>query len=68
MVENALRHLHAERGRTVVWVEQYVARVLALADIVYILAKGRVVWSGEPSELRASPVLVRSYLGGQPVA
>jgi branched-chain amino acid transport system ATP-binding protein len=65
MIEKTLRHLHRERGRTVVWVEQYAARVLAVADIVYLLGRGRVVWAGEPSELRASPVLVRSYLGGQ---
>ena len=67
LVEQTLRHLHAERGRTIVWVEQYAARVLAVADIVYILGRGRVAWAGEPSELRASPVLVRTYLGGQPV-
>ena len=65
MVERTLRHLHTERGRTVVWVEQYAARVLAVADVVYILGRGSVVWAGEPSELRASPVLARSYLGGQ---
>ena len=67
MVERTLRHLHDERERTVVWVEQYATRVLAIADIVYILGRGRVVWAGEPSELRASPVLVRSYLGGRAV-
>ncbi len=65
--EPTRRHLHTERGRTIVWVEQYAARVLAVADVVYILGRGRVVWAGEPSELRASPVLVRTYLGGQPV-
>jgi len=47
-----------------VWVEQYAARVLAVADVVYILGRGRVVWTGEPSELRASPVLQKTYLGG----
>jgi branched-chain amino acid transport system ATP-binding protein len=64
MVERTLRHLHDERRRTVVWVEQYAARVLAVADLVYILGRGRVVWAGEPSELQASPVLMRTYLGG----
>jgi branched-chain amino acid transport system ATP-binding protein len=64
MVEQTLRHLHSDRGRTIVWVEQYAARVLGLADIVYILGRGRVVWAGEPFELKASPVLIRSYLGG----
>jgi len=64
MISETLEHLHTEMGRTIVWVEQYVARVLALADIVYILGRGRVVWAGEPSELRASKVLRETYLGG----
>jgi len=64
MVGDTLAHLHSELGRTIVWVEQYAARVFALADVVYILGRGRVVWAGEPSELRASPVLRRTYLGG----
>ncbi len=64
MIEETLRHLHEEAKTTIVWVEQYASRVLSLADIVYILGRGRVVWAGEPAELRASPVLVRSYLGG----
>ena len=58
------QNLHAELGRSIVWVEQYAARVLALADIVYILGRGRIAWAGEPSELRASPVLRQTYLGG----
>lgn len=66
-IERTLRHLHSDLGRTVVWVEQYAAHVLSVADVVYILGKGRIAWSGEPSELRASPVLTRSYLGGQPL-
>jgi branched-chain amino acid transport system ATP-binding protein len=67
MVESTLRDLHAERGTSIVWVEQYASRVLGLADIVYILGRGRVVWAGEPGELRASPVLTRTYLGGAAV-
>ena len=63
MVEDTLRDLH--RDRTIVWVEQYASRVLGIADIVYVLGRGRVVWAGEPSELRASPVLMKSYLGGE---
>jgi branched-chain amino acid transport system ATP-binding protein len=63
LIANTLRDLHAD-GHTIVWVEQYAARVLELADVVYILGRGRVLWAGEPSELKASPVLVRSYLGG----
>jgi branched-chain amino acid transport system ATP-binding protein len=67
MIEDTLRDLHRLWGTTIVWVEQYASRVLRLADLVYILGRGRVVWAGEPAELRASPVLVRSYLGGTAV-
>ena len=67
MIEETLRYLHRERSTTIVWVEQYASRVLALADVVYILGRGRVVWAGEPGELQASPVLMRSYLGGSAV-
>jgi len=64
MIEETLGDLHANNGKTILWVEQYASHVLARADIVYVLGRGSVVWAGEPSELRASPVLVRSYLGG----
>jgi branched-chain amino acid transport system ATP-binding protein len=63
MIEETLHDLHVRGGKTVLWVEQYASHVLARADIVYILGRGRVVWAGEPAELRASPVLIRSYLG-----
>ncbi len=63
-ISDTLAHLHADLGRTIVWVEQYAARVLALADIVYILGRGRIAWAGEPAELRASAVLRRTSLGG----
>jgi branched-chain amino acid transport system ATP-binding protein len=66
LVAQTLADLHAD-GHTIVWVEQYASRVLELADVVYILGRGRVQWAGEPAELRASPVLVRSYLGGASV-
>ena len=63
MIEETLHELHANASKTILWVEQYASHVLARADIVYVLGRGNVVWAGEPSELAASPVLVRSYLG-----
>jgi branched-chain amino acid transport system ATP-binding protein len=44
-----------DAGRTIVLVEQYLTYALELADLCYVLAKGRVVWAGEPAELRHSP-------------
>ena len=53
-----------ERGLTIVLVEQYLTYALRLADICYVLAKGRVEFVGEPGELRDSEALASSYLGG----
>ena len=38
------------------------SRALALADYVYVLGKGRVVFAGEPGELDDGDLLA-SYLG-----
>jgi branched-chain amino acid transport system ATP-binding protein len=51
------------RGLTIVLVEQYLTYALRLADICYVLAKGRVEFVGEPCELRDSEALASSYLG-----
>ncbi len=41
-----------DAGRTIVLVEQFVSQALRLADICYVIEKGRVAWAGEASELR----------------
>ena len=56
-----LRRL-AEQGAALLLVEQYVGRALELADFVYILNKGRVVFVGEAGELGEEQILA-SYLG-----
>jgi branched-chain amino acid transport system ATP-binding protein len=61
---DTLERLHHDEGRTILVVEQYATHALRLADLVYILNRGQVAWAGEPGELRASKVLVDSYLGG----
>jgi branched-chain amino acid transport system ATP-binding protein len=43
-----------DEGRTVVLVEQYLTYALGLADLCYVLGKGRVLWKGDPGELRGS--------------
>jgi branched-chain amino acid transport system ATP-binding protein len=50
------------QGRSLLLVEQYVTRALALADYVYILNKGRITFVGEPFELDAADVF-RDYVG-----
>ncbi|HWC32661.1 MAG TPA: ABC transporter ATP-binding protein [Actinomycetota bacterium] len=58
----AVASLRAE-GRTVVLVEQYVRRALELADLVYVMQRGRSVFVGEPAELSGRGALERAYLG-----
>jgi branched-chain amino acid transport system ATP-binding protein len=51
-----------EEGTTILLVEQYLTHALRLADICYVLAKGEVIFTGEPLELR-DPETVSRYLG-----
>ena len=48
---------------TLVLVEHHLESVLAIADNVLVLERGRVVWHGTPSALRARPQLVEATLG-----
>jgi branched-chain amino acid transport system ATP-binding protein len=52
----------AAEGASLLLVEQYVTRALALADYVYMMNRGNLVFVGEPSELEEEDVFVR-YLG-----
>jgi branched-chain amino acid transport system ATP-binding protein len=49
-------------GTSLLIVEQYVTRVLAVADYVYVLNRGSVVFVGEPSEMKRESVF-EQYLG-----
>ena len=64
-VEQVLESVRAirETGRTVLLVEQYVSRALELADVAYVIDKGRLAFAGEPGELEGHEVLERAYLG-----
>jgi branched-chain amino acid transport system ATP-binding protein len=54
----------AREGHGLLIVEQYVAKALALADLVYVLVRGRVVFAGEPSELAKTDIFAQ-YLGSE---
>jgi branched-chain amino acid transport system ATP-binding protein len=51
-----------EAGSSLLLVEQYIDRALALADHVYLLQKGEVAWNGAASDLQHSDLLGH-YLG-----
>jgi branched-chain amino acid transport system ATP-binding protein len=57
----------AAEGVSLLIVEQYVTKVMRVADFVYVLARGRIAFAGEPSEL-AHTDLIQQYLGVQVVA
>jgi branched-chain amino acid transport system ATP-binding protein len=46
-----------EEGTTILLVEQYLTYALDLADVCYVMGKGRIVFTGEPSELRGDASL-----------
>jgi branched-chain amino acid transport system ATP-binding protein len=52
-----------QEGMTIVMVEQYLTYALRMADIIYVLAKGKVAFCGEPSELAGDEALATAYLG-----
>jgi branched-chain amino acid transport system ATP-binding protein len=54
-----------ERGITVLLVEQNVHQTLAVSDFGFVLSKGRVVASGDSSELASREELQTAYFGGQ---
>jgi branched-chain amino acid transport system ATP-binding protein len=64
IVNEIFGHLRslAERGTSLLLVEQYVHRAMELADYVYVLRRGVVEFAGEPWELGTDEILV-SYLG-----
>ena len=58
---NSVQNL-ASTGVSIIIVEQYVDRVLALADTAYILVRGQISWNG-PATGVTEEVLAKSYLG-----
>ena len=52
----------AADGRSLLIIEQYVTKALAMADYVYVLARGEVAFACEPGELSDEDVFAR-YLG-----
>ncbi|MFL6239719.1 MAG: ABC transporter ATP-binding protein [Actinomycetes bacterium] len=51
-----------DEGTTIILVEQYLTYALRLADVCYVMGKGRIAFCGEPSELRGAASLA-GYVG-----
>jgi branched-chain amino acid transport system ATP-binding protein len=50
-------------GMTIVLVEQYLTYALGLADVCYMMNKGRITFVGEPAELMSNASVASAYLG-----
>jgi ABC-type branched-subunit amino acid transport system ATPase component len=51
------------RGITLLIIDHNIQFVFAVADYVYVMAEGRVVVSGPPSEIAVNPLVAEIYLG-----
>jgi branched-chain amino acid transport system ATP-binding protein len=58
-----LIHKLKEQGTAVLLVEQNLAFALSLADRVYIMSKGQIVYASTPDELRDNHQIKSRYLG-----
>ena len=61
-LEDQVRLLKME-GMTILLAEQNANFALKLSDRAYILEKGSVCWSGNASELKERPEVLKNYLG-----
>lgn len=52
------------QGVTVLLVEENASRAMEVADWVYLIDDGKVVWEGGPEEMSANEEIFATYLGG----
>ncbi|CAN5578928.1 ABC transporter ATP-binding protein [soil metagenome] len=52
-----------KEGLSLIVIDKNVQSLLALADRHYVIEKGRVLWNGTSTALRAQPELIHRYLG-----
>jgi len=63
-IVRAIAEMNRERGQAIVLVEQNVRKALEIAQRVYLLVSGRIIFKGTASELAAREDLMKLYLGG----
>jgi branched-chain amino acid transport system ATP-binding protein len=52
------------QGKTIVLVEEHPKRAFEVADLVYLLEDGRIIWQGKPEEMTGRQKMLDAYLGG----
>jgi branched-chain amino acid transport system ATP-binding protein len=65
VVESLAERLHGLKGSdlSMLLVEQNLTLAMSLADVLYVMENGRIVFRGGPEELEASDDVKRRYLG-----
>ena len=66
VILDKIRQVQQTLGCCCILVEQNVRAALAIADYCYLLAGGRVRWSGNPGDLLGDRDLASKYLGIEP--
>ena len=51
------------QGQSILVIDKYVQRLIALADTHTLIERGRVVWQGDSAQLGADPGLWQRYIG-----
>jgi lipopolysaccharide export system ATP-binding protein len=62
-IQAILRRLRAERGISILLTDHNVRETLSVTDRSYIIAEGKILRHGVPSELVNDEVVRRTYLG-----
>ncbi|OLT29155.1 ABC transporter ATP-binding protein [Nocardiopsis sp. CNR-923] len=69
LVQSLLGHITSLRdeGKTVLFVEHDMDVIMGISDWIVVLAQGRVIAEGRPSDIRSNQQVIDAYLGAQEV-